>query len=1018
MRKQLRKITTGLLAFALVTGTLPAGISNVLPDTGAVVSAATPVTIKDEWKPKAVTGLGYTGDELTLVNAPTALPDGYSIQYKVGTGEWSRTATAVNAGTYTVKVRYVPSATSDDIVAGDDITVTVAKMVAPLTVTAKAGLVYNGNEQVLVTESANVTDGYTAQYSTDDGKTWSADLPTGTDAGKYSVKYKFVTEEEGKEDTAEKDLTIEIAKMKAPELTDAQKPTAKEKLAYTGEDQELITAPASAVDGWTIKFAAGTDDLAEDIPTGKDAGSYTVKVVYEGDDNHETFNGASLKVDIAKAEAPETLANSQRPTTAKGLAYTGEAQDLIVPAAEPVEGYTVKYSADGGNTWSEKIPTGTDAGEYTTKVRFVGDKNHKDFDSAALITTINPAGAQLVMYSKNGLTYTGEPQVLAELKGYDPGEGYSIKYKVVTYEDYRTTYEYNERRIIEDTTVAAADSATATDVGEYLVVAYFEGDANHKTDWYLWARKVTIAPAALTLTDAQKPTAVEGLIVNDKDQELVKAPEEKVEHYTIQYAIGADEFSDKIPTGKDVGTYTVNWKYVGENENYADTAAESIEVTIAPQETWTSPIAKSGLVYTGEAQELVTPPNTSAGAYTVMYSLDGETWAKEVPTGTDAGDYTVKIKYQGDGNHEDFTGEELKVTIAKATVDSVDPAQMPTAADGLVYTGEAQELVIAPDEAPAGYTISYAVGEGEFSEEIPTGTDVGEYTIKVKFEGDDNHEGFDGKDLLAVIGKASAPELTDAQKPTAKEGLKFTGNAQELVNAPEAAPEGYTVQYSLDGTTWSEDIPTGTADGEYTVKVKYVADENHVDFDGEDIKVTIADAVKLTLAKPEIKIAFGGRTVQLNCSDPDAEIYYNFGSSNITTECQHVKAGETIFVDTPRTGKDAFMCYKAYKDGEWSELGKWGVLNVKIDQPIIRQSGNKDSETFRIYTQAKNSYIVYTVDGTDPSIVEGSQQLTIKNGNIIWATDGKITVKKGQTVKAIAVRSGLVTSDVLTYTFE
>ena len=51
MRKQLRKITTGLLAFALVTGTLPAGISNVLPDTGAVVSAATPVTIKDEWKP-------------------------------------------------------------------------------------------------------------------------------------------------------------------------------------------------------------------------------------------------------------------------------------------------------------------------------------------------------------------------------------------------------------------------------------------------------------------------------------------------------------------------------------------------------------------------------------------------------------------------------------------------------------------------------------------------------------------------------------------------------------------------------------------------------------------------------------------------------------------------------------------------------------------------------------------------------------------------------------------------------
>ena len=176
------------------------------------------------------------------------------------------------------------------------------------------------------------------------------------------------------------------------------------------------------------------------------------------------------------------------------------------------------------------------------------------------------------------------------------------------------------------------------------------------------------------------------------------------------------------------------------------------------------------------------------------------------------------------------------------------------------------------------------------------------------------------------------------------------------------------------------------------------------------------DPNKAAPSKPNvtIKTAFGGRTVTFTCSDPNAEIYYNIGSSNITTYCNHVKSGGTVFLDKPMSGSSAAIYFKAY-NGKWSPLGKWGVLNVKIAKPIITQSGAKSANNFKIYTQTKNSYIVYTLDGSTPSINQGSKKLSVRNGRIVWGTSTVVNVPKGRTVKAIAIRNGLVTSDVAVY---
>ena len=115
-----------------------------------------------------------------------------------------------------------------------------------------------------------------------------------------------------------------------------------------------------------------------------------------------------------------------------------------------------------------------------------------------------------------------------------------------------------------------------------------------------------------------------------------------------------------------------------------------------------------------------------------------------------------------------------------------------------------------------------------------------------------------------------AAELTT--KPAANTALTYTGEPQALVTAGEAT--GGTVQYSLDGTTWSETLPTGTDAGDYSVYAKVAGDASHLDSEVTGpIDVTIAaleyayedETETLTYTKES------GQTVTFICEGPFAE---------------------------------------------------------------------------------------------------------------------------------------------------
>ena len=105
--------------------------------------------------------------------------------------------------------------------------------------------------------------------------------------------------------------------------------------------------------------------------------------------------------------------------------------------------------------------------------------------------------------------------------------------------------------------------------------------------------------------------------------------------------------------------------------------------------------------------------------------------------------------------------EDTSVSFKKVHFEpSIGPAvfsKEPTVKSDLTYTGEAQELINA-GESEQG-TVLYRLGDsGEFSEIIPTATEVGTYSVSYKIQADNNHVDSDVKTLSVSIAEAVSPD--------------------------------------------------------------------------------------------------------------------------------------------------------------------------------------------------------------------------------------------------------------------
>lgn len=310
---------------------------------------------------------------------------------------------------------------------------------------------------------------------------------------------------------------------------------------YTGAEIPVsaVTGKSAAFDG---KDVPGTWSwkAGQAITNATDTGSKTIVFTPADLVNYHPVEG-EVYVIISRV-APDYTA----PAAIDGLTYSGSAQALV-RAGSTAHGKLL-YSLSKDGTYSETIPTGTDAGEYTVWYKVEGDSNHKDSQPGSVTATIAPkAVTATVTVSGGSLTYTGDP-----LK---PDVIVKDGDTVISPEEYDVSYRDNVNAGTATVTVRNKAGGNYTVSGS---TTFEIGKA---------ASEVRTAPGANT-----------GLVYNGGEQTLITAG--TALGGKLKYRLGeTGEFTEALPKATDAGTYTVYCMVEGD-VNHRDSEVQSLTVTI------------------------------------------------------------------------------------------------------------------------------------------------------------------------------------------------------------------------------------------------------------------------------------------------------------------------------------------------------------------------------------------------------------------------------------------------------
>lgn len=444
----------------------------------------------------------------------------------------------------------------------------------------------------------------------DDGKTvegtfeWTNPSTKPDKAGDYQAEWTF-TPAEGYEEYATATGTVTIKVNKATPTFNA--PTAQENLTYTGQEQALITA-GSVTSGGTMQYSLTENGTySPDIPTGTDAGAYTVWYRVIGDANHKDTAPASVAVRIG--QKPLTITG----VTAASKPYDGTTDAGITSVTfdnvtlNRGTDYTVTANFDDAGVGNGKNITAT--------VTLMGQasKNYALEQSsfpttASIIKAAAPDFTKettLVIVNGHEKTYTVTLPALPVPEA--PKEYGTVTYGAPTV-NLSSTY-YADGAKVEDgkliLPIQKNDVKTTGSVGTVTVVI-------KSTNYEDITLTVNVNATNKLVPTVTAPTA-NALTYNGAEQALVTAG--KTTGGTMLYRLDNSEWSEQIPTAKNAGEYTVWYKVQG-NAEYADVAEQNVTVTVAKKSVTVTALDQSA--YTGS-----TAPDLSSPEADKDYKVEG-----------------------------------------------------------------------------------------------------------------------------------------------------------------------------------------------------------------------------------------------------------------------------------------------------------------------------------------------------------------------------------------------------------
>ena len=280
---------------------------------------------------------------------------------------------------------------------------------------------------------------------------------------------------------------------------------------------------------------------------------------------------------------------------------------------------------------------------------------------------------------------------------------------------------------------------------------------------------------------------------------------------------------------------------------------------------------------------------------------------------------------------------EQATATKNVTVNIVTPTitTLPTV-DAITYGATFEGATLRGGEANVS-------GAWQWNDDLNQVLDAGMHNLKVQFV-PSNTAWYSVVDttISVTVNKAAAILAT---APIAVTDLVYNATAQTLIVAGVA--EGGTMQYSLDGESYTSDLPTAISAGTYTVYYKVVADANHTDVEVATLTATIAKAPQFIEWELTNFVMEVGDTLHLTATATSGlEVTYTLDDDTYAEINGNLLTALQVGTFTITASQDGV-------DGEYANY-----LAAEIIETITIVAKNVNTNTEMIFNESKATKII------------------------------------------------------------
>ena len=546
------------------------------------------------------------------------------------------------------------------------------------------------------------------------------------------------------------------------------------------------------------------------------AGTYDFTAAWAGNDNYNAV-GDSGKFSVAKVDSIIDVAVSDIKVGEDAVISVKLLSDATGSVTVTVNGkdYTETVVNGVANVKVDDLKAGT----YDVAVKYSGDNNY----NAAVATssfTVSKVDSTMDV-TINDIVFGGDLTVDAVLPGDATGE------VIITVDGTSYTAGINDGKatqVVKDLTA-----------GSHVVVVKYAGDDKYTAVEV--AENVNVAKAQPVL----------GVVIADVDYGngfVIEATLTGVNGAPLSgnviVTVAGKEYTVKVTDGKGIvtgdklaaGTYAFaaawagddNYNIVTENGDFKVNKVDSaIDVAVSD-------------IKVGE-DAVISVKLASDATGEVVITVNGEDYTAAIENGVasvtvsdlKAGDYTVTVKYTGDNNYNEATGSaefsvlkitpEMDVTVEDIVFgeDLIVNAVLPVDATGeVVITVNGVDYHVAIENGVASVTVS--------------GLEAGDYTVEVKYAGDDN---YNAAEVTKGVNVAKANPALNVIIDSVDYGNVFTINA--VLTGVNNAPLDTNIIVTVNGKNYIVAIVNGKgtfhadklAAGSYNFNARFAGSNNY-----------------------------------------------------------------------------------------------------------------------------------------------------------------------------------------------